>query len=48
MKLLDFMAQEKKQWQTLKEESLSNKKTLEDIVIQFLQFPITNFEPDYS
>ena len=42
------MGQEKKQWYHLKEETLNNKKTLEDIIIQFVQFPITNFEPHYS
>ena len=43
MRLLEFMGQEKKEWHSLKEETLNNKKTLEDIIIQFIQFPITNF-----
>ena len=45
MKLLDFMEKDNDHWDALKEKTLENKRPLEDIILQSLQFPITNFQP---
>ena len=45
VKLLEFMGNcEGKDWNELLEE-LEGKKTLEDVIVQFMQFPINNFNP---
>ena len=45
IKLLDFMgASKNKNWTDI-EGQFETKKSLEDIILQFMQFPITNFDP---
>ncbi len=44
LKLLDFMSNpENKNWKALL-ENLGGKRTLEDVILQFLQFPVSNVE----
>ena len=45
IKLLDFIGNsEGKNWNDILNQ-FEGKKSLEDIIIQFMQFPITNFDP---
>ena len=45
IRLLDFMGSaEGKSWEDI-EAYFEGKKTREDIILQFMQFPISNFDP---
>lgn len=43
IRLLDFMSNSEKSWKKLLDE-FGGKRTIEDIMLQFLQFPISNVE----
>ena len=46
IKLLDFMGIcQNKSWREI-EYQFEGKKSIEDILLQFMQFPITNFDPN--
>lgn len=47
MKLLDFMGSSSthsKSWHDML-ALFDNKRAIEDIIVQFMQFPITNYDP---
>lgn len=47
VKLLDYMGScEGRSWKELADQ-FEGKKALEDIIIQFMQFPITNYDPNH-
>lgn len=47
IKLLDYMGNcEGRSWKELIDQ-FEGKKALEDIIIQFMQFPITNYDPTH-
>lgn len=47
IKLLDYMGNcEGRSWKDLIDQ-FEGKKALEDIIIQFMQFPITNYDPKH-
>lgn len=45
LKLLNFISRPNDSWEPL-ESSFEKKKSFDDIVLQFMQFPISNLEKD--
>lgn len=44
MHLLEFVSKPQSSWEPLQKETFEDKKSLDEIMLQFMQFPITNFE----